>query len=713
MIARRRRPPPISARLAALFGLTQAALLVLALFPLLPGRLHASVGDIASQTITAPRSFSYSSDVVRQRLQDEAAKNVKDVIAYDVNLRSSQLATLDDAVAGLDGARALGAPSPSPLDPARGDRAGQPTAVRSAALSLTDQEWRATAAEASRVLGDVLQEPFTADEQNAKRASVPARVSPALAPAQRELVASLVQPLVEATEKVDSAATEAQRQKAVESVPPQVRHFEQNQDIVRQGEPIDASDLEALRAAGLLSARLPVSDLLALSFVAIAIAGTLAGYLLVFQPGSLASYRRLLLVAIGIASVALMAKLYFPIVVQDPYRRFYVFALPVALVPMLIASLFETPLALLAAAIAAALAGFTAVFIPQLAGYLGLTAVQLLQMMLAFLLSGLAGVYCVRAADRLSRYLTAAASVALGAFLGAVGIWWLDAARRPSDLIFIAIACLISGALASLLTVGAVVLLGPVFNLTTRPQLMELGQLNAPLLRRLQDEAPGTFHHSILVGNLAERAADLIGADALLVRVGCYYHDIGKISSPGFFVENQLSGESPHDGLAPVASAQIIAEHVRHGEALARRYRLPDSLRAFIAEHHGTRTVTYFYRKAAQTEPDVDTGPYSYPGPRPKTRETAIVMLADSIEAAARAAAERSAERIDALVEEVINERIAEGQLDECDLTLRNVRTIAESFKASLRGIYHPRIEYPAPTPLEQVRRRRRAAGSD
>jgi len=151
---------------------------------------------------------------------------------------------------------------------------------------------------------------------------------------------------------------------------------------------------------------------------------------------------------------------------------------------------------------------------------------------------------------------------------------------------------------------------------------------------------------------------------------------------------------------------------VRHGEALARRYRLPDSLRAFIAEHHGTRTVTYFYRKAAQTEPDVDVGPYSYPGPRPRPRETAIVMLADSIEAAARAASERSPERIDALVEEVINERIAEGQLDECDLTLRDVRTIADSFKASLRGIYHPRIEYPAPTPLEQARRQRRAAGS-
>jgi putative nucleotidyltransferase with HDIG domain len=234
---------------------------------------------------------------------------------------------------------------------------------------------------------------------------------------------------------------------------------------------------------------------------------------------------------------------------------------------------------------------------------------------------------------------------------------------------------------------------------------MELAQLNSPLLRRLQDEAPGTFHHSIIVGNLAERAADLIGADSLLVRVGCYYHDIGKIAQPGFYIENQMGGGNPHDSLSPRESARIIAQHVTAGQELARRHGLPGRVRAFIPEHHGTRLIAYFYRMARQQDPNVPDDLFRYPGPRPQTRETAIVMLADSTEAMVRASEDRSPERIDELVEEVISERLAEGELDECDLTLRDLRTIAESFKQTMRAVYHPRIEYPEPTPEEQQAR--------
>ena len=713
MIARRRRSAPISLRLAALFGLTQTILLVAVLFPLLPGRLRASVGDIATQTITAPRGFSYSSDVVRLRLQEEASKAVKDVIAYDVNVRGNQLRALDDELSTIDQARSLGnSPVGSTLDPSRADRASLPPTAIPAALAMSDDRWKVTAAESRRVLGEVLQEPFTSEEQSAKRASAPARIGADFNPVERGVVSALVQPLVVATERVDPAATEAQRQKTIDAVPPQVRQFAQNQDIVRQGDPMDASDLEALRASGLLSTHLSAPDLLAVVTVAAAIALILGAYLVIFQPPSLASFGRLLLLAVAVAGVALMAKIYFPLVIQDSHRRFYVFALPIALVPMLVAAIFEFQAALLVAALATILAGFTAIFVPQLAGYIGLSAVQLLQMLLAFLLSSLGGVFCVRTADRLGRYLVAAGCVAAGSFLGASAVWWLDAARHPVDIVWIALASVASGALSSLLTVGLMALMGPLLNMSTRLQLLELGQLNAPLLRRLQAEAPGTFHHSVLVGNLAEPAADLLGADALLVRVGCYYHDIGKMSRPGFFIENQLDGKTPHDRLEPQESALIIAEHVRYGEELARRHRLPEAVKAFIAEHHGTRLVTYFYRKAALTEPDVDPGVYTYPGPRPQSRETAIVMLADSVEASARAAVDRSSEQIDALVERVLSERLSEGQLDDCDLTLRDMRSVAESFKSTLRAMYHPRIEYPAPTPLEAARLRR-AAGDD
>jgi len=253
-----------------------------------------------------------------------------------------------------------------------------------------------------------------------------------------------------------------------------------------------------------------------------------------------------------------------------------------------------------------------------------------------------------------------------------------------------------AGALTALFAVGLLAALGSMFDVTTRLQLMELAQMNAPLLRRLQEEAPGTFHHSIMVGNMAERAADRIGADSLLVRVGAYYHDIGKMGRPAFYIENQLAGENPHDRLDATASARIIQEHVRHGIELARRNRLPERVRAFIPEHHGTRLVTFFYRTALRDNPDADPADFTYPGPRPQSRETALVMLADSTEAVVRANQDHSQETIDALVESVIAERLSEGLFDDCDITLRDLRVIAESFKSSLRAIYHPRIEYPA-----------------
>jgi putative nucleotidyltransferase with HDIG domain len=218
----------------------------------------------------------------------------------------------------------------------------------------------------------------------------------------------------------------------------------------------------------------------------------------------------------------------------------------------------------------------------------------------------------------------------------------------------------------------------------------------------MQDEAPGTFHHSVIVGNLAERAAYLIGADALLTRVGCYYHDIGKVVQPGYYIENQLGGSNPHDTMEPSESAQIIAEHVRAGVELAKQHRLPPAVRSFIPQHHGTRLIPFFFRKASQQDENVDEALYRYPGPRPQRRETAIVMLADGTEAMARAGPDHSPERIDEIVEQVLAERLAEGELDECDLTLRDLRTIAESFKQTLRGVYHPRIAYPEATEPER-----------
>jgi putative nucleotidyltransferase with HDIG domain len=375
--------------------------------------------------------------------------------------------------------------------------------------------------------------------------------------------------------------------------------------------------------------------------------------------------------------------------------------LPVAAAPILIATLLDGGLAIAVAALLAVLATFAGYYMPDARSSLSSGPLDSLQMLTALLLSSLAGIFAVRKAERVNNYATAAVSVGFVTFVSLFAFWLLLPDRAASDALWMLVASGVAGLGSVVIIMGGSYILGAAFGVATRIQLMELGQLSHPLLRQLQEQAPGTFHHSVIVGNLAERAADLTGADPLLVRVGAYFHDIGKIVKPGYYIENQMDGQNPHDRLDPLASARMVSEHVRAGAKLTARYHIPSRVRAFVPEHHGTRLVTYFYRKASAEDPNVDPARFRYPGPRPQSRETAIVMLADSVEAVVRAAKDRSHERIDELVNAVINERVAEGQLEECDLTLRDLRTIADSFKATLRGIYHPRIEYPAPTKAE------------
>lgn len=226
--------------------------------------------------------------------------------------------------------------------------------------------------------------------------------------------------------------------------------------------------------------------------------------------------------------------------------------------------------------------------------------------------------------------------------------------------------------------------------------LLEWSDLNRPLLQRLSLEAPGTYAHTIAVANLAEAACRAIGANALLARVGAYYHDIGKIAKPQYFVENQMKGRNPHDVLGPSASAQIIRNHVREGLELAAQHKLPRSVRAFITEHHGTGTITYFLDKARQREAQTDAADYLYPGPRPQSAETAVVMLADGVEASARVLHEPTPQRIRDVVEHIVKQRVEQGQLVEAPLTLRQIERIKDEFTRVLTGMFHNRIDYPA-----------------
>jgi putative nucleotidyltransferase with HDIG domain len=235
------------------------------------------------------------------------------------------------------------------------------------------------------------------------------------------------------------------------------------------------------------------------------------------------------------------------------------------------------------------------------------------------------------------------------------------------------------------------------FDITTDVTLLELSDLNHPLLKDLSVKAPGTFHHSIIVGNLSESAAITIGANSLLARVGSYYHDIGKMEKPEYFVENQKNKYNKHESLAPNMSAIILSSHVKNGLELAEKYKIPKLIRDFIPEHHGKNLMSYFYSKAKEEgDPkDLNESDYRYPGPSPKSKETAIVMLADTVEAATRTLSNPSAGRLRKQVEELVEQRFLEGELDDSDLTMRDLKGIIDGFMSVLLGIFHQRIEYP------------------
>ncbi|MDD5292127.1 MAG: HDIG domain-containing protein [Candidatus Omnitrophica bacterium] len=256
----------------------------------------------------------------------------------------------------------------------------------------------------------------------------------------------------------------------------------------------------------------------------------------------------------------------------------------------------------------------------------------------------------------------------------------------------------INGILSAFIVTGSLPVFEFIFNVVTNVSLLELSDFNHPLLKRMVLEAPGTYHHSLLVGNLAEVAAEAVNANALLARVGAYYHDVGKLEKPEYFLENQGKTSSRHEQLKASISKLVIVNHVKDGVALAKKHKINSAIIDFIEQHHGTSLVFYFYIRALEEtkkKDEVKEDVFRYVGPKPQTKETAIVLLADSVEAACRALESPDAQRIEEAVHTVINNKFIDGQLDECDLTLKDLNKIAKTFIHILSAIYHSRIGYP------------------
>ncbi len=478
---------------------------------------------------------------------------------------------------------------------------------------------------------------------------------------------------------VDEEATKLAQDEAEANVPP--IKYKQSQLVVESGKVVTEAQFVVLQELGVVGGQ-EIDYLLYISmFVYMAIVFLLyAIYLFQFERELLADTRRLLMLATVMAVTAALAV---PLVRFDPHivPAFLGTILACVLVSQRSALTFTVFLALITA--------------PICSWNAGLFSVTSLTIIMATILGGAACVFSLRRPMHRTSLITAGLAAGTVGALVMVMSELMGAAAPTFDKLMVSGGyALGSGLVAGVLAIGTLPMWEAAFRASTPSKLLELSNPNHPLLKRLSLEAPGTYHHSILTANLAEAGADAIGASSLLCRVGAYYHDVGKLKDPQFFAENQ-KGENPHDKLDPRESAKIITGHVTYGLELGRRYKLPREVQAMIAQHHGSTQVAYFYHKALEAGMEPKASQYRYPGNRPTTREAAIVMLADCVEAAVRSMGDPGIEQIREMIGKLIRERYNDGQLDDTPLNRQDMNHIAQAFAGVYEGALHERVKYP------------------
>ncbi len=512
------------------------------------------------------------------------------------------------------------------------------------------------------------------------------------------LVADLV-PLIRANVVWDETATTAARETAVGQVPSAVISLKRGQFLAREGDtvtPATLAQIAAIKSTG-HSGR-PWQNFFGLLLVVIAVfwaAWKFAEHR-TSSALSLSKHKAFALVGSAILIQTALMKIGFifgesvAARMQAPFNDpvIWNFAIPFAAAALLVAMLVDTQLAFLAGMITALFAG--------------LLAPNGMQKALFAMVSCSAAIYGT------GRYRERQSVTLAGLLVGGVNVVMALAliayAQQPLTwrTVLMAIGCGIAGGLlTAVFAAGGLPINESLFGILTDVKLLELSNADLPVLGQLAMRAPGTNQHSHAVGQLAEDACRAVGANPLLARIGALYHDIGKLAAPEYFVENQ-QGDNPHDRLRPYQSAKIITSHVTYGARLAKEIGLPQKIADFIPQHHGTRTLHYFLRKAqAHAKPNekIDESDFRYPGPRPQFKEAAIMMLADSCEAAARSLARPDPENIRAIVMKIVDAIISDGQLDECDVTLQELTTIREAMISALTAIYHARIDYPGFNP--------------
>lgn len=642
-----------------------------------------NVGDVLQISMQAPRDIEYVSDIRTEEARTAAESAVPLVYTPpDPAIARQQIERLRTAIQYISSVRAN-------VEMTTDEKKADLVTLSDVRLTLetidyvvgmSDSRWEAVQSESLRVLEQIMRRAIYEDKVEATQASVSSSVSLTLNEQQSAFVTELVTAFVVANSFYSEELTTAARQAARDAVKPIVRTYKEGETIAPAGEIITPADMEAFQQLGMISIGQRWEDMLGAAAIILLSAVLVPLYFYRRNRSAVVNdARSILLIAIIFIVFLVGARLF-------TNRTLAPYGYPLQAAGLLITTLFGLETGLV-------------IVIPLclIASY-GLS--NSLDLMPFYLLSSIIGLLVLGPVRRFWGFIRAGVAISLS------GLVALLAYRLPffaPDLLgiaqFIAVV-LFAGFAAASITLLLQYPLAQILGITTVFQLLDISRPDYPLLQFFLRNAPGTYQHSLQVANLAEQAAEKIGADPLLTRVGAQFHDIGKALNPTFFIENQVPGNvNTHHDIAPEESAATIIRHVIDGVQLAKKYRLPGRLLDFILEHHGTLITRYQYSQALEASngdvAKVDIEKFRYPGPRPNSRETALLMLADATEARARAERPVDDDGLRALVRNVIGTVQKYNQLDDTLLTLRDLNLITESFVTTLRGTYHPRIQYP------------------
>ena len=661
----------------------------------LPEILHTTAvplkpGDVSPSDFQAPQTHEYISQVRTEEARDAAESSVLSIYAEpDPTIARRQIERLRAALQFITLVRndENATPEQKAADiSALADVKLKPATIASI-LELPPARWEAIQQESLSVLEQVMRPRIREQDLEAVQRTVPSLVSLALNEEQAALVAELVRAFVTPNSLLSEELTQQAKQAARDAVEPIIQEYKAGEIIVLRGQIISPAEFEALQEFGLIEEASPWQDYLGAAALVMMIAAFVSLYFsrrhLPFQFEA----RSLILVALIFILFIVSARL------TIPNRTVLPYAFPLAAMGLLIATLFGVETGVVFSIALAILVTYNLPNVLDLTPY--------------YLFSSVTGVLVLGNARRVWTFFRAGMATATA------GIAMLLAFRFPFvqmdavALLQLTGAAIISGLAASSIALLLQYFLAQTLGLTTALQLIEISRPDFPLLQFFLRNAPGTYQHSLQVANLAEQAAEAIGADALQTRVGALFHDVGKAMNPMFFVENQPQDQlNTHEDLAPQESADAIIAHVNDGILLAHKHRLPRRIDDFILEHHGTMITRYQYNQAVEAAggdaSKVDKEKFRYPGPSPRSRETALLMLADGSEARARAERPEDEEAVRNIVRSTIEVAQKQGQLDNTQLTLRDLSIITDVFVNILRGTHHPRISYPKESPATQ-----------